>query len=91
METNLVRNDRVPTTDAALLQVLQRLDASSGTPSSMTFGVEDADGCIYRIVRSSGVCETVRIFESARELGFDIGNPRFATAANLHKVLRWRA
>ena len=91
METKLVRDDRVPATDAALLQALQRLSAPSGTLSSMTFGVEDAEGQVYRIVRSSGVCETVRIFETARELGFDIGNPRFSTAANLQKVLRARA
>ena len=91
METRLVREDRVPATDAALLQALQRLSAPAGTPGAMTFGVEDADGHVYRIVRSSGVCETVRIFETARELGFDIGNPRFSNAANLQKVLRARA
>jgi hypothetical protein len=91
METNLIRDERVPATDAALLQALQRLSAPSGSQSTMTFGVEDAEGRVYRIVRSSGVCETVLIFETARELGFDIGNPRFSTAANLQKVLRHRA
>jgi hypothetical protein len=91
METKLVRDDRVPATDAALLQALQRLSVPSGTSGAMTFGVEDAEGQVYRIVRASGVCETVRIFETARELGFAIGSPRFSASANLQKVLRARA
>ena len=38
----------------------------------MVIGVEDDTGAVYRIVRTSGLYETVRLFESARELGFDI-------------------
>ena len=91
MQTSLVRDDGVPSTDAALLHALQRLNSPSGAACSMALGVEDADGFVYRIVRTSGVCETVRVFETARELGFDIGNPRFSMAANLQKVLRRRA
>ena len=91
METSLVINARIPSSDAALLQALRRLSAPSDNQHAMSFGVEDASGQVYRVVRTSGLCETVRVFESARELGFDIANARTASAEQFQKVLRQRA
>jgi hypothetical protein len=72
------------------MQALQHLNAPSGPHHALTFGVEDSEGQVYRVVRTSGLCETVRIFESARELGFDIGNARPSSASHFQKVLRRR-
>lgn len=54
----------------------------------MVIGVEDDAGAVYRIVRTSGLYETVRLFESARELGFDISGARTKDGQQAHRVLR---
>ncbi len=90
METSLVRNVGVPPSDVALMQALQKVNAPAGTVHAMSFGVEDAQGRVYRVVRTSGLCETVRVFESARALGFDIGNAPASLTSQFQKVMRAR-
>jgi hypothetical protein len=54
----------------------------------MVIGIEDDAGAVYRIVRTNGLYETVRLFESARELGFGIVNGRPTAGVQAHRVLR---
>ncbi len=91
MQTDLVANARVPSSDATLMQALQCLHAPLDNLQSMTIGVEGDDGVIYRVVHTSGLCETVRVFESARQLGFAIANARNPANDPYQKVLRRRA
>jgi hypothetical protein len=91
METSLVPNAPIPPSDATLLSVLSRLDATDGESHPIVIGVEDAQGQVYRIVRTAGLCEAVRIFEAARALGFSIDTAGPAKAANYQKVLRQRS
>jgi hypothetical protein len=48
------------------MRALALLSAPSANPNCMTIGVEDGAGQVYRVVHTSGLYETVRIFESAR-------------------------
>ncbi len=91
MQTDLVANVPVPSSDVTLMQALQRLQAPLDNLQSMTIGVEGDDGEIYRVVRTSGLCETVRVFESARQLGFDIASAGSSANERFQKVLRRRA
>jgi hypothetical protein len=91
MQTDLVANARIPSSDATLMQALQRLQAPLDNLQSMTIGVEGDDGTIYRVVRTNGLCETVRVFESARQLGFDIATASSPANDQFQKVLRRRA
>lgn len=68
----------------ALSQVSTPVQEGSG----LVIGVEDDAGAVYRIVRTNGLHETVRLFESARELGFDISRGRTTDGEQAHRVLR---
>jgi hypothetical protein len=70
------------------MRALALLSAPSANPNCMTIGVEDGAGQVYRVVHTSGLYETVRIFESARELGFGIGDGKRASGHTLQRVLR---
>jgi hypothetical protein len=70
------------------MRALGHVHASWGTKNSMVFGIEAADGRVYRVVKTSGVCETVQFFESARELGFSIVEGREDGEQHFHRVLR---
>jgi hypothetical protein len=89
METTLLQPGGTPPSDAALMQALRQVTAPSDNRLAMTIGVEDANGKVYRIVRTNGLCEAVRIFESARQLGFAITHGRKAANCEFQKVLRW--
>ena len=91
MQTDLLSNARVPSSDVTLMQALQCLQSPLDNLQSMTIGVEDDDGVIYRVVRTSGLCETVRVFESARQLGFAIASATSPANDQFQRVLRPRA
>ena len=91
MQTDLIGNSGVPLSDAVLMRALQALDTPLDERHVLTLGVEDDAGRIYRVVRTSGLCETVRIFESVRALGFDIADARSSSSEDFQKVLRHRA
>jgi len=91
MQTDLVANGPVPSSDVSLMNALRTLQTPLDNRQSMTIGIEGDDGEIYRVVRTCGLCETVRVFESARQLGFDIANPKSPANEHFQKVLRRRA
>ena len=62
--------------------------SAPGPAAGLVIGVEDDAGDVYRLVRTSGLYETVRLFESARELGFSIGAGRATGSAAAHRILR---
>jgi hypothetical protein len=70
------------------MRALRQLSAPVQETSSMVIGIEDDAGAVYRIVRTNGLFETVRLFESARELGFDISGGRTTDGHQAHRVLR---
>ena len=91
MQTDLLENEHVPPSDMTLLQALLSLQAPLETMNAISIGVEGDDGRIYRVVRTAGLCETVRVFETARRLGFEITEANNAANESLQKVLRRRA
>ncbi|HEX7636977.1 MAG TPA: hypothetical protein VF457_01160 [Burkholderiaceae bacterium] len=88
MESRLLDSAAVPAWDDALMRMLARSSAPSVGPSHLAIGVEDASGRVYRVVQTSGVYETARVFESARQLGFGIAEGRVADGQALQRVLR---
>jgi hypothetical protein len=90
MHSNLVPHAKMPLWDDALMRVLSQASAPTGPTTGVVIGVEDDAGDIYRLVHTSGVYETVRLFESARDLGFTINPGRSASGAAAHRVLRRR-
>jgi hypothetical protein len=88
MESKLIGGACAPSWDDSLMRALMQASAPHTTDYCMTIGVENPDGDVYRIVRTAGLNETVRVFESARELGFGIGRGRLQDREPLHRVLR---
>jgi len=88
MESQLVDGVAVPSWDDTLMRALILSSAPCGTQNSMTIGVEDRAGQVYRVLRTGGLYETVRLFESARELGFGIAPGRTSAGHTLQRVLR---
>ncbi len=88
MESSLVIPVQMPSWDDALMRAFTRASAPTGPATGMIIGVEDDGGAIYRLVRTSGLYEAVRLFESARELGFSIAAGRSTNGASAHRVLR---
>ena len=88
MESNLTSQGRTPQWDEAFMRALSKVSAPVQESSGLVIGVEDDTGAVYRIVRTNGLCETVRLFESARELGFDISGGRTTGGQQAHRVLR---
>ncbi len=70
------------------MRALSQLSAPVQANSGLVIGVEDDAGAVYRIVHTNGLYETVRLFESARMLGFDIQGGRAAHGHQAHRVLR---
>ena len=62
MESRLLDSAAVPAWDDALMRMLARSSAPSVGPSHLAIGVEDASGRVYRVVQTSGVYETARVF-----------------------------
>ena len=88
MESSLTSQGHTPLWDESLMRTLSHVSAPVQESSVMVIGVEDDAGAVYRIVRTNGLCETVRLFESARELGFDISAGRTTDGQQAHRVLR---
>jgi hypothetical protein len=88
MESHLTSQGRLPNWDEFLMRALSRVSAPIHEASGMVIGIEDDTGAVYRIVRTNGLYETVRLFESARALGFDISGGRSADGHQAHRVLR---
>jgi hypothetical protein len=88
MESTLVACAKMPAWDDALMRALSQASAPTGPTNGVVIGVEDDAGDIYRLVRTSGVYETVRLFESARQLGFSITAGRSDRGTSAHRVLR---
>lgn len=88
MESTLLSSTGVPPRDDSLMRALGHVHASWGTKNGMLFGIEAADGRVYRVVKTNGVCETVQFFESARALGFSIVEGREDGEQHFHRVLR---
>lgn len=90
MQSNLLQGAAAPASDASLMQAIAQLNAPADDRNAMTIGVEDAQGRVYRVVRTTGLCETVRFFESVRKLGYDIHRGRAANEISFQKILRWQ-
>lgn len=88
MESTLISSTAVPPWDDSLMRAIGHARASSSTENCLSFGIEGADGHVYRVVRTNGVCEAAKFFESARELGFRIVEGREDGEATFHRVLR---
>ena len=88
MEFHLTSQGRPPRWDESLMRALSQLSAPIQETSGMVIGIEDDAGAVYRIVRTSGLYETVRLFESARALGFHISSGRTTDGQQAHRVLR---
>ncbi len=88
MESQLTSQGRLPNWDDSLMRALSQVSAPVHEASGLVIGIEDDAGAVYRIVRTNGLYETVRLFESARELGFDISGGRAADGLQAHRVLR---
>ena len=88
MEFHLTSHGQLPHWDESLMRALSQLSAPIQETSSMVIGIEDEGGAVYRIVRTNGLYETVRLFESARELGFNISGARTTDGQQAHRVLR---
>jgi len=87
MKSSLFKSESVPAWDEPLMQAATRL-GSSAAQNGMAIGVEDPQGQIYRVVETSGICETVQFFESARSLGFGIVEGRQVGEQTVQRVLR---
>lgn len=88
MESTLLSSHAVPPWDDGLMRAIRHARASSSAENCLSFGIEGADGLIYREVRTNGVCEAAKFFESARELGFGIVEGREDGDRSFHRVLR---
>jgi hypothetical protein len=88
MDSVLVHGASASPWDDALMLALQPERLDSPSDGCMAIGVENAAGDVYRIVRTAGINETVRLFESARDLGFGIGEGRQEGGEALLRVLR---
>lgn len=88
MEFQITSQGTRPLWDEHLMRALSQISAPVAQTSSMVIGIEDECGAVYRIVRTNGVYETVLLFESARELGFDITGGRTTDGQHTHRVLR---
>ena len=87
MEFKLIGGASTPAWDASLMQALARAHASHPADNCMNIGIENTAGDIYRIVKTGGLNETVRLFESARELGLGITRGRLQGNQPLHRVI----
>ncbi len=90
MESTLTTAGHMPSWDESLMRALSQVSAPNRANSGMVIGIEDDAGTVYRLVRTNGLYETVRLFESARELGFHISGGRAAGGDQAHRVLRKR-
>jgi hypothetical protein len=88
MESNLTTRGRTPTWDESLMRALSQVSSPTHESSGMVIGIEDDAGAVYRIVRTNGLYETVRLFESARDLGFHVSAGRTTDGHQAHRVLR---
>jgi hypothetical protein len=88
MESKLIGGASTPAWDGSLMRALSRTDAPRTDNVCMTIGIENTEGDVYRIVKTTGLNETVRLFESARELGFGFAEGRLQDSPPLHRVLR---
>jgi hypothetical protein len=88
MEFQLTSHGSRPVWDERLMRQLSQISVPLEPTSGMVIGIEDDRGAVYRIVRTNGLYETVRLFESARELGFDISVGRETAGQQAHRVLR---
>jgi hypothetical protein len=88
MESTLIGGASTPFWDDSLMRAFARADAGLDAALCMHIGIENPAGDIYRIVKTAGLNETVRVFESARDLGFDIAQGRLEGDQPLHRVLR---
>ena len=88
MESKLIVGAEVPPWDESLMRAFARNSAPSNSKNCLTIGIEDPAGQVYRLVKTCGVYETTRLFESARELGFGIAQGRVHGPQLLHRVLR---
>jgi hypothetical protein len=87
MESMLLESANRPAWDDALMHELDGVRAPAAAGGGMSIGVRDGEGHVYRVVRTSGLCETVRVFERARELGFGIDPGCSAGGHVLQRVL----
>ncbi len=88
MESHLTSQGSRPLWDEALMRARSQVSAPFQATSSMVIGIEDDAGAVYRIVQTNGLFEAVRLFESARDLGFRIFRGRAADGHQAHRVLR---
>ena len=88
MESQLIRHDIAPAWDDELMRALTRVTAPVTDHCGLLIGVEDDTGRIYRLVRTTGLYETVRLFESARAFGFDIAAGGNTSGQRVQRVLR---
>jgi len=88
MDSSLIDSAQAPHWDAALMHALAPRAVPADGACPMAIGVEGTDGEVYRVVRTRGLTETVRMLESARALGFAIARGRRAGGHELHRVLR---
>jgi hypothetical protein len=88
MESKLIGGASTPAWDGSLMRALMQSPAPLAGDVCMTIGIENPDGEVYRIVRTAGLNETVRLFESARDLGFGIAQGRQEGSQALQRVLR---
>ncbi len=88
MQSNLTARGHLPAWDECLMRALNQVSAPNHEDSGMVIGIEDDGGAVYRLVRTNGLHETVRVFESARELGFGIAGGRMTHGDLTHRVLR---
>jgi hypothetical protein len=88
MESTLVRGASTPSWDDSLMQGLMRANSQTFADTPLAIGVENAAGDVYRVVRTSGLNETVRVFECARDLGFGIAAGRLEGDEEFVRVLR---
>lgn len=87
MKSLLTTRDGAPVWDGSLMHALSQVGTPDQDIDGVVIGVEDDAGAVYRIIRTSGLCETVRLFESARQLGFAITAGRSADGYTAHRVL----
>jgi hypothetical protein len=90
MESTLIGGTTAPPWDDSLMRALPRTHAPSAAAVCLTIGIENHAGDVYRIVKTAGLNETVRLFEFARELGFGIAQGRREGDQALLRVLRRR-
>lgn len=88
MKSQLTTRGGMPVWDASLMRALSQVSAPDQENDGMVIGIEDDAGAVYRIILTTGLCETVRLFESARNLGFAIAAGRTAQGYTSHRVLQ---